>query len=114
MLWHPHCWSLVVQVLVVRVDIGDLTYTTRTSYDFIVWEFSFSDPGCQAGNRRVNIGMVTYKAVPPHCMRSVIQVLVVRVDKGVVIYEAMTACVGGQWSRFWLSEWIIYYRSGGL
>ena len=36
------------------------------------------------------IGLVTYKAMTPHFGRSVVQVLVVRVDIGVVIYEAMT------------------------
>ena len=34
------------------------------------------------------------------------QVLVVWMDIGVVIYEAMTPIVGGQWFRSWLSEWI--------
>ena len=32
-----------------------------------------------------------YEAITPQCGRSVIQVLVVRVDIGVVIYEAMTS-----------------------
>ena len=50
--------------------------------------------------------MVTYEAMTPQCGRSVIQVLVVRVDIGVVTYEAMTPSVGGQWFRSWLSEWI--------
>ena len=54
----------VVQVLVVRVDIG------------------------------VDIGVVTYEAMTPQCRRSVVQVLVVRVDIGVVIYEAMTSHCG--------------------
>ena len=39
---------------------------------------------------RVDIGVVTYKAMTPQCGRSVVLVLVVRVDIGVVIYEAMT------------------------
>ena len=39
---------------------------------------------------RVNIGMVTYEAMTPLCWRSVIQFLVVRVDIGVVTYEAIT------------------------
>ena len=39
---------------------------------------------------RVDIGVVTYEAMTPHCGRSVVQVLVVRVDIGVVICEAMT------------------------
>ena len=42
------------------------------------------------------IGVVTYEAMTPQCGRSVVQVLVVRVDIGVVIYEAMTPSVGGQ------------------
>ena len=33
---------------------------------------------------------MTYEAMTPQCGRSVIQVLVVRVDIGVVTYEAMT------------------------
>ena len=36
---------------------------------------------------RVDIGVVTYKAMTPQCMRSVVQVLVVRVNIGVVTYE---------------------------
>ena len=59
------CGSSVVQVLVVRVDIG----------------------------------VVTYEAMTPRCGRSVVQVLVVRVDIGVVTYEAMTPRCGR-------SEWI--------
>ena len=39
---------------------------------------------------RVDIGVVIYKAMTPHCGRSVVKVLVVRVDIGVVTYEAMT------------------------
>ena len=39
---------------------------------------------------RVDIGVVTYDAMTPQCGRSVVQVLVVRVDIEVVIYEAMT------------------------
>ena len=38
--------------------------------------------------------MVSYEAMTPQCMRSVIQVLVVRVDIGVVVYEAMTQQFG--------------------
>ena len=48
--------------------------------------------------------MVTYEAMTPQCGISVVQVLVVRVDIGVVTYEAMTPSVGGQWFRSWLSE----------
>ena len=43
---------------------------------------------------RVDIGVVTYESMTPQCGRSVVQVLVVRVDIGVVIYEAMTAQCG--------------------
>ena len=38
---------------------------------------------------RVDIGVVIYEAMPPQCGRSMVKVLVVRVDKGVVIYEAI-------------------------
>ena len=38
--------------------------------------------------------MVTYEAMTPQCGRSVVQVLVVRVDIGVVTYEAMTPQCG--------------------
>ena len=56
---------------------------------------------------RVDIGVVTYEAMTPQCERSVVQVLVVRVDIGVVIYVAMTTPQCGiQWFRSWLSEWI--------
>ena len=40
--------------------------------------------------------MVIFETITPQCGRSVVQVLVIRVDIGVVTYEAMTACVGGQ------------------
>ena len=39
---------------------------------------------------RVDIKVVTYEAMTPQCGRSVVQVLVVRVNEGVVTYEAMT------------------------
>ena len=71
----PQCGRSVVQVMVVRVDIG----------------------------------VVFYEDMTPQYGRSVVQVLVVRVDIAVVIYEAMTpqcTYVGGQWFRSWLSEWI--------
>ena len=82
----------MVQVLVVREDIGVVTYEAMT-------------PQCgrsvvQVLVVRVGIGVVTYEAMIPQCGRSVVQVLVVRV----VIYEAMTPSVGGQWFRTWLSE----------
>ena len=43
---------------------------------------------------RVDIGVVIYEAMTPQCGRSVVQVLVVRVDIGMVIYEAMTPQCG--------------------
>ena len=61
------------------------------------WEVRGSGPGCQSGRAevqvlvvRVDIGVVTYEVMTHQCGRSVVQVLVVRVDIGVVIYEAMT------------------------
>ena len=68
----PQCGRSVVQVLVVRVDIG----------------------------------VLISEAMTPLCLNSVVQVLVVRVYIEVVIYEAMTPSVGGQWFRSWLSEYI--------
>ena len=43
---------------------------------------------------RVDIGVVTYEAMAPQYLRSVVQVLVVRVDIGVMIYKAMTPLCG--------------------
>ena len=43
---------------------------------------------------RVDIKVVIYEAMTSQCGRSVVQVLVVRVDIGVVIYEAMTPQCG--------------------
>ena len=72
---------------------------------------SSSGPGCQRGYRsgdqediksqcgrsllqvlvvRVDIAVVIYETMTPQCEMSVVQVLVVRVDIEVVIYEAMT------------------------
>ena len=54
---------------------------------------------------RVDMAVVAYEAVSSQCWRLVVQVLLVRVDKGVVNYEAMTPqCGRGQWFRPWLSE----------
>ena len=39
---------------------------------------------------RVDIGGVIYEAMTPQCGRSVVQVVVVRVNIGVVTYGAMT------------------------
>ena len=53
----------------------------------------------------VDIGVVIYEAMTAQGGRSAAQVLVVRMDIGVVAYEDMTL-QGGQWFRSWLSEWI--------
>ena len=94
----------MVQALLVRVDIGVVTYEVITQ---------------QCGRSvvevpvvRVDIGVMKYEVMTLQCWRSVVEVLVVRVDIGVSIYEAMTPSVGGQWLRSCLSEWI--YRSGVL
>ena len=55
-------------------------------YDIPVLKFSV----VQVLVVRVDIGVVIYEAMTPHCGRSVVQVLVVRVDIGVVTCEAMT------------------------
>ena len=103
----PRCWRSVVQVLIVRVDIGVVSYEAMTpqygrsvvqvlvvqwilewdpcTYDIPVWEVS----GLVL-IVRVDIGVVSYEAMVPQCGRSVFQVLPVRVDTGAVGYEAMT------------------------
>ena len=50
--------------------------------------------------------MVIYEAMTPQCGRSVVQVLVVRMDIGVVTYEAMTPQCGGSVVQVLVSEWI--------
>ena len=42
------CGRSVVQILVVRVDIG---VVTLRSYDTPMWEVSGAGPGCQSGYR---------------------------------------------------------------
>ena len=64
-----------------------------------VWKVSGSGPYCQSGYRRG-----VYEALTSECVRSVVQVLVVRVGIVVVIYEAMTPGPGSQSG----------YRSGDL
>ena len=49
---------------------------------------------------RVDMGVVIYEAMGPQCGRSVVQVLVVRVDIGVVIYEAITPQCGRSVGHF--------------
>ena len=82
----PQCGRSVVQVLIVRVDIGVVIYEAMTS--------QCGRSVVQVLVVRVDIGVaMTYEAMTPQCWRSVVQVLVVRVDIGVVIYEAMTPSV---------------------
>ena len=38
---------------------------------------------------RVDIGVVTFEVMTPLCGRSIVQILVVIVDRGVVTYEAL-------------------------
>ena len=47
-----------------------------------MWEVNGSGPVCQSST-----GVVTYEAMAPQCGRSVVQVLFVRVDIGVVTYR---------------------------
>ena len=54
---------------------------------------------CHSGYRSA-----IYKAITRQCWRSVIQILVVRVDIRLVTYASMTPGVGGQWFMFLLSE----------
>ena len=83
MIYETQCLRSVVQVLLVRVDIGVVTYEAMTQQ--CGWSV------VQVLVVRVDIGVVTYEAVTPKCGRSVFQeVLVIRVDIGVVSYEAMT------------------------
>ena len=47
------------------------------------------------------------------CGMSVVQDLVIRVDIGVVTYEAMTLSVESQWFLSWFSDWmyrVVYVR----
>ena len=55
---------------------------------------------------RVDIGVVIYEAMTPQCGRSVVQILVVRVDIGVVTNEAMTPQCGRSVVHVLVSEWI--------
>ena len=49
---------------------------------------------------RVDIGVLTCEAMTPQCWRSVVQVLVVRVDIGMMTSEVITA----QYGRFGCSD----------
>ena len=55
---------------------------------------------------RMDIGVVIYEDMTPQCGRSVVQVLVLRVNIEVLIYEAMTPQCGRSVVRSSLSEWI--------
>ena len=50
--------------------------------------------------------MVTYEAITPQCGRSVVQVLVVRVDTEVVTYESMTQKCWRSVVQGWLTDFI--------
>ena len=55
---------------------------------------------------RVDIGVVIYEAMTLQCRRSVVQFLVAILDIGLVTYEATTPSVGDQWFKSWLSKYI--------
>ena len=63
---------------------------------------------------RVDIGVVTYEAMTAQCGRSVVQVLVVRVDIGVVIYKALTPQCGRSVVQVLVVIVDIDLRSGNL
>ena len=71
----------MVQVLVVRVDIGVVTYEAMT--------LQCRRSVVQVLVVIVDIGVMIYEAMTSQCRRSVVQVLVVSVDIGMVIYEAL-------------------------
>ena len=65
----------MVQVLVVRVDIGVVTYVAMTSQCWSVGVDQVSGRSVLQGLVvRVDIGLVIYEAVTPECERSVVQV----------------------------------------
>ena len=51
---------------------------------------------------RVDIEVVIYEAMTLNCRRSVVQVVIFRVDIGVLIYELGHPSVGDHWFRSWL------------
>ena len=61
----------MVQVLVVRMDIGVVMYEAMTlqcgSYDTPVWEVSGSGPGCQSGYRSVDTPVREVSGSFPGC-----------------------------------------------
>ena len=75
-------WRSVVQVLVVRVDIGVVIYEAMIP--------QYGRSVVQVLVVRANIGVVIYEAITPKCGKLVVQVVGVRVDdRGVVTYEVM-------------------------
>ena len=77
---------------------------TVLNYDVLVPQgvgVSHSGPGCQSVYRSGDL-----RSYDTPVWGSVVQFLVVRVDIGVVTYEAMTPQCGGQWFRSLLSGWI--------
>ena len=49
-----------------------------------------SGPGCRGGYRSDDVYAMVPQCVTPHCVRSVVKVLVVREDIVVITYETMT------------------------
>ena len=97
----------MVQILVVRVDIGVVTYEAISTQ-------------CGGGGGsvvevlvvRVHIGVVTYEVLTYQCGRSVVQVLFDKVDTGVVIRECMIALsVEVRGTYTWLNIGIHHYSS---
>ena len=93
----PQCGTSMVQVLVVRVDIGVVIYESMTKecgrsvvhilfaiVDIRVVTDEDKTPQCGVSDSgpvvRVDIGVLTYEAMTSQCPRSVVQVLVVIVD----------------------------------
>ena len=66
----------MVQVLVNCVDIGVVTYEAMISHCGGQWFRSWLTE---------NVGVVIYEFVTPQCGRSMVHVLVSRVDIGVVV-----------------------------
>ena len=70
----PQCGRSVVQVLVVRVDIGVVIYEAmRVQCERSVVQVLFV---------RVDMGVVSYEVLIPKCGRSVFEVVAVRSDIG--------------------------------
>ena len=64
----------------------NLTETLKLNHDYSGMNIKHHVHGFQVLVVRVDIGVVTYEAMTHQCGRSVVQVLVVRVDIGVLTY----------------------------